>query len=140
MTGKYTPIQLPEQKGFKVDVHEDEILVIQVGKDFDSMVRNSSWAATIVEHYFGPFSEVVIDLGKVPTITSTVIAGLVHFADFYSKQCPDRFYLANPSERIVKILDMMKLRPLFTIRKDWSLEDDLDNLGDVKLSQPDWLG
>ena len=123
-----TKIPLPPsfEQGFSVLIYDDRELVIEIQKGHESLIRHSNWVQVIIEHCEADFSSVVIDLTKVASLSSTVIAGFVIIHDRYAAKTTKGILVANACERIQKVLKMMQMHTLFTFVDEW--EPNVDEL------------
>lgn len=101
---------------FEANQIDDHVEVI-INREFDAGVKRDEWTKDIMQRFNGSYSKVVVNLGKCPIISSTVIAGLVHLHDFYGEKCPEGVVLRHCSDHVQNILKMMHLLPLFTLEE-----------------------
>ena len=76
------------------------------------MPKADRWAAHLVEGCEGPYRRVEVDVGKFVSISSTIIAGLVHLYDGFRPA--ENVVLVNSNERIQRSIEMMRLETLIT--------------------------
>lgn len=91
--------------------------VVTVYREFDEGLKREEWSQSVINH-FGDIPDldaIEVDLGKCPIISSTVIAGLVHLYDHYGEKYPKGVVLRHCTSHVQRILQMMKLLPMFTL-------------------------
>ena len=99
-----------EQRGYVVTEPVSSVLLITLDKQFDLMPKADRWAGHLVDACSGPYTRVEIDVGKFVSISSTIIAGLVHLYDGLSPN--EKVVLINSNERIQRSIEMMHLHTL----------------------------
>jgi len=104
-----------EDPGYDAEIRADE-LHITLRHAFSDLPDANQWATMISRNCIGHFTTVRIDVGHLPSLTSTVIAGLVHLRDRFQQQGVERIVLVGVSDRIHRTLQMMKLDLFFEIR------------------------
>lgn len=88
-------------------------LMILLTKAFETGHAIDRWAFSVTEAASGPYHEIRVECAHLPTLSSTVIAGLVHLSDhFGARDAP--VCLVNANERIRGTFKMMHLDDLFT--------------------------
>ncbi|TVR15183.1 MAG: hypothetical protein EA401_03220 [Planctomycetota bacterium] len=102
--------------------HQRNRAIITVYREFDEGLKREEWSQAVIDHLANAknLDAVEVNLGKCPIISSTVIAGLVHLYDQYGETCPQGVILRHCTSHVQRILEMMKLLPMF------SLEDPLE--------------
>ena len=101
-----------EMRGYDI-TEKDNVLSVLLDKTFDTARKTDRWAAMLTEAATGSYQKVVVDLTGFVTISSTVIAGLVHLADHFQANSAEGVILRTPSDRVMRTLEMMQLHTLF---------------------------
>jgi anti-anti-sigma regulatory factor len=104
-----------DQHGFEA-LQDDGKVIVTISREFDLGIKRDQWSQALINCYKAEsYKAVVVELGRCPIISSSVIAGLVHLHDHYWKRCPDGVILRHPSKHVVSVLEMMHLRQLFNL-------------------------
>ena len=106
-----------EKRGYDLYVRE-RVLRIDMHKSFDVLPMADAWAARLVAAATGPFDRVIIDVHHFVTLSSTVLAGLIHLRDFYLKQSDDGLWILGASKRTKNTMEMMKIISLFQFEEE----------------------
>lgn len=92
------------------------VATITIERTFDEGGKRDEWSQSILDlcdqsrHNVQQF---VVDLGKCPIISSTVIAGLVHLYDHSNRHFDKPVTLRHCTNHVVRIMEMMHLKQFF---------------------------
>ena len=106
------PLIVVDGDGYEIR-EEGERLRIELRKDLDTHRNVDRWAVPITKACRGPYAEVAVDCSGHVTLSSTIIAGLVHLADHFSREGA-QLVLEGAGERIQRTMQMMHLDSLFS--------------------------
>ncbi|TVR41619.1 MAG: hypothetical protein EA402_12845, partial [Planctomycetota bacterium] len=96
--------------------------IITIERTFDEGTKRDEWSQMAIDRIESCASvdQIVVELGKCPIISSTVIAGLVHLYDYSNKRFGKLVCLRHCTQHVIKILDMMQLKQFFVFENPLS--------------------
>ena len=109
------PTAFPPKPAFDVSL-AGETLVINLHRDFDANGRDHDWAQTIAGRFPGPYAQVRVDLSLLGArVNSSFFSGLYRLHQAYGGNGRSPVLLVGAHERAVQGLEILALRPLFTL-------------------------
>lgn len=99
--------------GFLVQA-TDDVLEVQVDKEFIEAAGNRAWAKMLGDRYPGPWRRVVLKLDHCHVVNSTLLSEILHLREVYGRQNTE-MVLSKPSERMMAMIEIMSLEALFTV-------------------------
>lgn len=103
-----------DKLGFLVHLEGDD-LVLTVDQEFIDTCGTGKWGPIVRKRYPGPYRRLILDMSGCKIIQSTVFAEMLHIRDLYADAASEGVFLKNPSQRLLTVLDIMQIRPLFHI-------------------------
>lgn len=107
---KFLPIK--ECRGYDL-LEAEGGLVVTLQRGFETNRAVEGWATHLLRACTGPYRAVWIDLGLTPTLSSTLIAGLIQVADHLGPKTSEGVILVQASQRALLTLRMMQVEALF---------------------------
>ncbi len=99
-------------RGYAV-LQADGILTITLSKDAGDLLQSTEWSRAIADSVVARFHTLMVDISRMPVLSSTTIAGLLHLQDTYRQRGTNRVVILGVTDRTRRTLEMMNIISLF---------------------------
>lgn len=98
------------------DLHaKDGVLTIVMHREFDRANTPQDWAIQVQVLHPGPFTQVVVDCSGCGLLSSSFFSGLMQLHRHYCAPVGRKLVLHRPDPRMLRNLEVMRLREFFEV-------------------------
>lgn len=94
---------------------KDGVLTITVHREFDRANTPQDWAVQVQVLHPGPFTSVIVDCSDCGPLSSSFFSGLMQLHRHFVEAGKAKLILHRPDPRMVRNLEIMRLRPFFDL-------------------------